>query len=285
MSDVLSAILARIQKRTATVGIIGLGYVGLPLARAFTDGWASRPRLRRRPAKVAKLNARRELHRPHPRRRPSPGCAAAGFEATDRFDRLDEPDAIIICVPTPLTETREPDLTYVVELGPGDRRPASARAARRAGKHDLPRHDARCRAADPGGRRACRGPRLLPRLQPRARGPGQPDSLRRRPSPRSSAASTTASLEAACALYGQVIVPKVVRVSSARGGRGVQDPGEHLPGHQHRAGQRAEGALRPHGHRRLGGDRRGQDQAVRLPGLLPRARAWAGTASRSTRST
>jgi UDP-N-acetyl-D-glucosamine dehydrogenase len=39
---------------------------------------------------------------------------AAGFEATDRFDRLDEPDAILICVPTPLTDAREPDLTYVV---------------------------------------------------------------------------------------------------------------------------------------------------------------------------
>src|SRR5207248_714047 len=36
------------------------------------------------------------------------------FTATNRFERLDEPDAIIICVPTPLTESREPDLTYVV---------------------------------------------------------------------------------------------------------------------------------------------------------------------------
>src|SRR5206468_2472802 len=39
---------------------------------------------------------------------------AAGFEATDRFDRLSEPDAILICVPTPLTDTRDPDLTYVM---------------------------------------------------------------------------------------------------------------------------------------------------------------------------
>src|SRR5439155_17035041 len=37
------------------------------------------------------------------------------FEATDRFDRLGEPDAIIVCVPTPLTEAREPDLTYIVK--------------------------------------------------------------------------------------------------------------------------------------------------------------------------
>jgi UDP-N-acetyl-D-glucosamine dehydrogenase len=38
-----------------------------------------------------------------------------GFEATDSFERLNEPDAILICVPTPLTEAREPDLTYVVD--------------------------------------------------------------------------------------------------------------------------------------------------------------------------
>jgi UDP-N-acetyl-D-glucosamine dehydrogenase len=41
------------------------------------------------------------------------------FEPTDRFDRLDEPDAIIICVPTPLTEAREPDLTCVITTGQG----------------------------------------------------------------------------------------------------------------------------------------------------------------------
>jgi UDP-N-acetyl-D-glucosamine dehydrogenase len=39
---------------------------------------------------------------------------AAGFEATDRFERLSEPDVILICVPTPLTEAREPDLSYVI---------------------------------------------------------------------------------------------------------------------------------------------------------------------------
>ena len=71
----------------------------------------------------------------------------------------------------------------------------------------------------------------------------------------------------------------------ARGRRGVQDPREHLSGREHRPGQRAEGPLRPDGHRRLGGDRRGQDQAVRLPGVLPRPRPGRATASRSTRST
>ena len=114
-----------------------------------------------------------------------------GFEATDRFDRLDEPDAILICVPTPLTETREPDLTYVDQLRPGDRRPAAARPARRPGEHDLPRHHPRRRPADPGGRRP---EGLAARTSswpsaPSARTPATRTSRRRR-SPRWSAGST-----------------------------------------------------------------------------------------------
>ena len=56
--------------------------------------------------------------------------------------------------------------------------------------------------------------------------------------------------------------------SPRRRGRGRQAHGEHLPRGQHRARQRAEGDLRRHGHRRLGGDRRGEDQALRLHAVL-----------------
>jgi UDP-N-acetyl-D-glucosamine dehydrogenase len=103
----------RIKERTARVGIIGLGYVGLPLSRAFADKGIAVLGFDTDAAKVAKLrrglsyigHISAEVIREMRRRR---------FEATDNFDRLDEPDAIIICVPTPLTETREPDLTYVI---------------------------------------------------------------------------------------------------------------------------------------------------------------------------
>ena len=81
------------------------------------------------------------------------------FEATDRFDRLDEADAIIICVPTPLTEAREPDLTYRRQLGRADRRPAAPRPARRSGEHDLsraPRARWCCRSSKSGGLQAGR---------------------------------------------------------------------------------------------------------------------------------
>src|SRR5262245_1344702 len=113
MSDLLTSLLTRIQNRTATVGIIGLGYVGLPLARAFTAAKLRVLGFDIDPMKVAKLNAGRS----YIKQIPSTAIAqmrAGGFEATDRFDRLREPDAILVCVPTPLTDSREPDLTYVV---------------------------------------------------------------------------------------------------------------------------------------------------------------------------
>ncbi|MDY3562850.1 nucleotide sugar dehydrogenase [Gemmata sp. JC673] len=113
MSALLSSLLARIGDKTATVGIIGLGYVGLPLARAFSNAGFRVLGFDIDTAKVQKLNAGKSFIKQIPDATVAE-MRAKGFEATDRFDRLDEPDAILICVPTPLTEAREPDLTYVV---------------------------------------------------------------------------------------------------------------------------------------------------------------------------
>jgi UDP-N-acetyl-D-glucosamine dehydrogenase len=113
MSDVLSALLARIHNRTATIGIIGLGYVGLPLARAFSGAGLRVLGFDIDPGKVAKLNAGRSYIKQIPDEAIRT-MREVGFEATERFDRLDEPDAVLICVPTPLTDTRDPDLAYVV---------------------------------------------------------------------------------------------------------------------------------------------------------------------------
>ncbi len=94
-------------------GIIGLGYVGLPLARAFCERGLSVLGFDVDPAKVDRLG-RGESYIKHI---PSETIRAirddGRFEATDDFRRLDEPDAILICVPTPLTHARDPDLTYV----------------------------------------------------------------------------------------------------------------------------------------------------------------------------
>ena len=113
MSDVLASLLLRIQNKTATVGIIGLGYVGLPLARAFAKAGLKVLGFDIDPGKVAKLNAGRSYIKQIPNETIAQ-MRNTGFQATDRFDRLDEPDAVLICVPTPLTDTRDPDLTFVL---------------------------------------------------------------------------------------------------------------------------------------------------------------------------
>ena len=260
------------RKRRARVGIIGLGYVGLPLARAFAAAGFRVLGFDIDPAKVAEAAARRELHRPHPGR----GLIAKMREQRLRGDRPSssasaKPDAVIICVPTPLTECPRagPDLHR--QLGPGHRRPPAARPAGRPGKHHLSRAR-RGRWSCRSWRRAACAPGRISSWPsaPSARTPAT-RLFGARPSPRSSAASSRPAWSWPRRLYGQVVVQVVPRLQP-RGGRGVQDPGEHLPGRQHRPGQRAEGALRPHGHRRLGSDRGGQDQAVRLPGVLPRPR-------------
>jgi UDP-N-acetyl-D-glucosamine dehydrogenase len=113
-ADPAAALQARIAAATARVGIIGLGYVGLPLARMFAGRGFPVLGFDIDPDKVARL-ARGESYIGHIPAEVVRDMYRRQFEATDRFDRLAEPDAIIICVPTPLTEAREPDLTYVVE--------------------------------------------------------------------------------------------------------------------------------------------------------------------------
>jgi UDP-N-acetyl-D-glucosamine dehydrogenase len=103
-----------IESGTVRVGIIGLGYVGLPLARSFGDRGIAVLGFDVDPEKVAKLMRRKSYigHIPD-----SAICQMRDqqFEATTSFSRLAEADVVIVCVPTPLTEAREPDLTYIVK--------------------------------------------------------------------------------------------------------------------------------------------------------------------------
>ncbi len=107
------ALLSRIENRTARVGIIGLGYVGLPLARAFVEKGYSVLGFDTDASKVERLRGGASYigHIPDDVVRQ---MQAREFEPTNDFLRLGEPEAIIICVPTPLTEAREPDLSYVI---------------------------------------------------------------------------------------------------------------------------------------------------------------------------
>jgi UDP-N-acetyl-D-glucosamine dehydrogenase len=108
------ALRDRIEARTARVGIIGLGYVGLPLARTFAAGGYPVLGVDVDQVKIEKL-ARGESYIAHVTPDVLREMRGKGFEATADFARLAEADAVIICVPTPLTDSREPDLTYVVK--------------------------------------------------------------------------------------------------------------------------------------------------------------------------
>src|SRR5688500_4420038 len=106
------ALHARIQDKTARLGIIGLGYVGLPLVRMFATGGYRVVGFDIDAAKVERL-IRGESYIGHISAEVIGDLRRRGFEATTAFERLAEVEAIIICVPTPLTAARDPDLTYI----------------------------------------------------------------------------------------------------------------------------------------------------------------------------
>jgi UDP-N-acetyl-D-glucosamine dehydrogenase len=98
---------------TAVVGVVGLGYVGLPLCRAFVDACLPVMGFDIDPAKIAAI-ARGENYLPHLGEDFVAPLAAGGrFRGTTDFSQLREADAILICVPTPLGPHMEPDLSYV----------------------------------------------------------------------------------------------------------------------------------------------------------------------------
>jgi UDP-N-acetyl-D-glucosamine dehydrogenase len=107
------ALMEQIRSRRARIGIIGLGYVGLPLARTFAAAGFPVLGFDIDPLKVEKLHGGESYLR-HIGSDSIQLMLRQGFEATSEFARLGEPDAVLICVPTPLTEAREPDLTFVV---------------------------------------------------------------------------------------------------------------------------------------------------------------------------
>ncbi len=108
------AAVARFRDRSALVGVVGLGYVGLPLMRAAAETGFRAIGFDIDRVKVDEINAGRSYIRHIASDRIAALRRAGRIDATDDFSRLAEVDAILICVPTPLTRQREPDLTFVV---------------------------------------------------------------------------------------------------------------------------------------------------------------------------
>jgi len=110
-------VLSRIQAKEALVGVIGLGYVGLPLCLSLGEAGVRVLGFDSDPSKPEAIAAGRSYLTQFASGRVEALARDGRFTATSDMGRLDEPDAILICVPTPLTRHLEPDLTFVVQTG------------------------------------------------------------------------------------------------------------------------------------------------------------------------
>lgn len=107
-------LLEKLDNKTATIGIVGLGYVGLPLMLRYTEVGYKVLGFDIDSSKAEMLNQGKS----YIEHIPSNIIASAvnkGFEATTDFSRSSEAEALIICVPTPLNKYREPDLSFVTD--------------------------------------------------------------------------------------------------------------------------------------------------------------------------
>ncbi len=105
--------LGRVADRSLRVGIVGLGYVGLPLTLLFAGEGFGVTGFDTDPAKVAMLNAGQSyIHRIEPEH--IRAAQSAGFHATVDFAEVATVDAVLICVPTPLHDDHTPDISFVV---------------------------------------------------------------------------------------------------------------------------------------------------------------------------
>lgn len=101
------------ESATVSVGIVGLGYVGLPLAREFCAGGATVLGFDVNPRTVSLINRGKSPIKHIMNATMAEMIKSGRFRATEDMSQLSKPDAILICVPTPLTKNREPDLQYV----------------------------------------------------------------------------------------------------------------------------------------------------------------------------
>jgi UDP-N-acetyl-D-glucosamine dehydrogenase len=105
---------SRIRGRKARVGIIGMGYVGLPLAVEFARAGFRVDGIDLDPGKVRSINAGRSHIADVSDGEVAALVASGALAATDKFEVLKKIDCVIICVPTPLRKTRDPDISYVL---------------------------------------------------------------------------------------------------------------------------------------------------------------------------
>jgi UDP-N-acetyl-D-glucosamine dehydrogenase len=106
-------LMQRISNKDALIGIAGMGYVGLPLVRTFSQAGFRTLGFDVDEAKVKALRAGKSYIKHIPSAMIKDLIKGGRFDATADMKRMKEPDVIIICVPTPLSVSRDPDMTYV----------------------------------------------------------------------------------------------------------------------------------------------------------------------------
>lgn len=111
----IESILARIAQRDYTVGVVGLGYVGLPLALVFAEKGFDALGFDIDEMKIEKLHSGKSYIKYISGERIKKAVYSGNFSATTDFSRIGETDAVIICVPTPLDKHWQPDLNYIIK--------------------------------------------------------------------------------------------------------------------------------------------------------------------------
>ncbi|MFN6953054.1 MAG: nucleotide sugar dehydrogenase, partial [Albidovulum sp.] len=117
--SLFSTLKDRITRHEARIMTIGLGYVGLPLALTISEAGFPTTGLDLNEARVAAINAGERVISYFPEDRIRNAVAGGRFKATHDRTILAEADVILICVPTPLSPQREPDLSYVLRAAEG----------------------------------------------------------------------------------------------------------------------------------------------------------------------
>ena len=114
MTTPAEALLAKTKDRTALCGVVGLGYVGLPLVMEFVRAGYRVLGFDVNQGVVDALNAGRSHIQDISAETVAEAVRSGKFVATTDLARLREPDAVSICVPTPLSKTKDPDVSYVL---------------------------------------------------------------------------------------------------------------------------------------------------------------------------
>ena len=271
MSALAETLLEKLKSRRARTGVVGLGYVGLPLAVELAKAGFHATGIDLDARKVQSVNDGRS-YIPDVSDRRRPGAPRAGqARRHDRLRRRQGSRHHQHLRADAAAQDEGPRHVLHRLGGGGHREVPPSRHADRAGVDNLSRNDRRSRAADAGSDRPEGRRRLLPRVLAGARRSGQPDvpDAQRAESRRRLHAHVRGSSPKE--LYGIRHRDHRAGQLDARRGDG-QAAREHVPRGQHRPGERARADVRPDEHRRVGGGRRGQDQAVRVHGVLSRAR-------------